>query len=83
MLYNENGQPVESAKQIHSISQPEQEKIEAFLQVCVYTWCNKHEKPAKFCAADFVGGTNTGKLTMMSLNRNVWICPQSAGRYVK
>ena len=30
MLYNENGHPVESAKQIHSISQPEQEKIEAF-----------------------------------------------------
>ena len=58
MLYNENGHPVESAKQIHSISQPEQEKIEAFLQGCVYTWCNIHEKPPKFCAADFVGGTN-------------------------
>lgn len=58
MLYNENGQPVESAKQIHSISQPEQEKIEAFLQGCVYTWCNIHAEPEKFCAADFVGGTN-------------------------
>ena len=58
MLYNENGHPVESAKQIHSISQSEQEKIEAFLQGCVYTWCNIHEKPPKFCAADFVGGTN-------------------------
>ena len=101
MLYNENGHPVESAKQIHSISQPEQEKIEAFLQGCVYTWCNIHEKPPKFCAADFVGLLRTkglllrmkdftphiirgtGKLTMMSLNRNVWICPQSAGQYVK
>lgn len=47
MLYNENGHPVESAKQIHSISQPEQEKIEAFLQGCVYTWCNIHAEPLR------------------------------------
>lgn len=47
MLYNENGQPVESAKQIHSISQPKQEKIEAFLQGCVYTWCNIHAEPLR------------------------------------
>ena len=57
MLNDENGQPVESAKQIHSISQPEQEKIEAFLQGCVYTWCNAKKEEA-FCAANFVGGTN-------------------------
>lgn len=58
MLYNENGHPVESANQVDSISNQDLEKIQAYLQGCVYTWCNIHEKTPKFCAADFVGGTN-------------------------
>ena len=58
MLNDENGKPVESAKQIDSISKTEMKKIQDYLQGCVYTWCNIHEKPAKFYAADFVGGSN-------------------------
>lgn len=57
MLNDENGKPVKSANQIDSISQPEQEKIEKFLQGCVYAWCNTKKEEA-FCAANFVGGTN-------------------------
>ena len=57
MLNDENGKPVKSANQINSISNQDLEKIEAFLQGCVYTWCNTKKKEA-FCAADFVGGTN-------------------------
>ena len=58
MLYDENGKLVESANQIDSISNHDMEKIQAYLQGCVYTWCNIYEEPTKFCAADFVGGTN-------------------------
>lgn len=57
MLNDENGKPVESAKQIDSISKTEMKKIQDYLQGCVYTWCNKKGKEP-FCAADFVGGSN-------------------------
>lgn len=57
MLYDEKGQSVESANQVDSISNQDLEKIQAYLQGCVYTWCNTKEKES-FCAADFAGGTN-------------------------
>ena len=57
MLYDENGQPVKSANQINSISNQDFDKIQDYLQGCVYTWCNKKGKEP-FCAADFAGGTN-------------------------